>query len=128
MDVVTIDGKAYRVQVASLTRKSAVTDGSNAGRVNSGRMERDIIGTYYNYDISFGTSLLSPADYDALYEILTAPVDYHTITVPYGQGMKTFQAYVTGATDTLRRMTDRYKHWGDLTISFIAMEPMRRPS
>jgi len=125
MKPITIDGNEYDVQVTGLTRKAAVLDGKNAGRVLSGRMTRDIIGTYYNYDISFGTSKLSPADYDALYELLTAPVEYHTITVPYGQGTKTFEAYVANATDTLRRMTQNYNHWGDLTITFTAMEPQR---
>lgn len=127
MQPITIDGKVYNVSVLSLKRKGAVLDGKNVGRVLSGRMERDIIGTYYNYDLSFGTSLLSPADYDAMYEVLTAPVNYHTITVPYGQAMKTFEAYVANASDTLRRMKDGYNHWGDLTITFTAMEPARTP-
>lgn len=120
-----IDGHSYNVAVTGIKRKAAVLDGKNAGRVLSGRMVRDIIGTYYNYDVSFGTSLLSPTDYDALYELLTAPVDYHTIIIPYGQESLTFQAYVANASDTLRRMTENYNHWGDLTITFTAMEPQR---
>ena len=70
---------------------------------------------------------MSPTDYDALYETLTAPVDYHTITVPYGQETKTFRAYVSNASDVLRRMTDKVNLWGELTIKFTAMEPNRRP-
>ena len=120
-----IDGHSYNVAVTGIKRKAAVLDGKNAGRVLSGRMVRDIIGTYYNYDVSFGTSLLSPTDYDALYELLTAPVDYHTIIIPYGQESLTYQAYVANASDTLRRMTENYNHWGDLTITFTAMEPQR---
>lgn len=127
MNVITIDGRKFNVAVDKLTRKASVLDGKNAGRVLSGRMDRDIIGTYYNYELSFGTSMLSPVDYDALYELLTAPVDYHTITVPYGQGTKTFQAYVANASDTLSLMTDKMNLWGDLAIAFVAMEPERRP-
>lgn len=127
MDVITIDNKTYKVGVTSLKRGAAVLDGENAGRVLSGRMERDIIGTYYNYDLTFGTSTMSPTDYDAMYEVLTAPSDYHMITVPYGQGTKTFQAYVSNASDTLKRMTTACNLWGDLTIKFTAMEPMRTP-
>lgn len=127
MDVLTVDGKTYNIDVTSLKRSASVLDGSNAGRVLSGLMVRDIIGTYYNYDLTFGRSSLSPADYDALYETLTAPVDYHTITVPYGQTTKTFEAYVSNASDVLRRMTDKGNLWGELTIKFTAMEPNRRP-
>lgn len=127
MDVLTVDGKTYNIDVTSLKRSASVLDGTNAGRVLSGLMVRDIIGTYYNYDLTFGRSSLSPADYDALYETLTAPVDYHTITVPYGQETKTFRAYVSNASDVLRRMTDKVNLWGELTIKFTAMEPNRRP-
>lgn len=127
MNVITIDGKEYNVGVVSLKRGAAVLDGKNAGRVLTGRMVRDIIGTYYNYDLTFGRSLLSPTDYDALYEVLTAPQKCHIITVPYGQGTKTFEAYVSNASDALLRMTDTMNLWGDLTIKFTAMEPMRRP-
>ncbi|WNX84359.1 hypothetical protein RWV98_17560 [Agathobaculum sp. NTUH-O15-33] len=127
MNVLIVDGKTYNIDVTSLKRSASVLDGTNAGRVLSGLMVRDIIGTYYNYDLTFGRSSLSPADYDALYETLTAPVDYHTITVPYGQETKTFRAYVSNASDVLRRMTDKVNLWGELTIKFTAMEPDRRP-
>lgn len=127
MDILKIDGKTFNVGVTSLKRGAAVLDGENAGRVLSGRMVRDIIGTYYNYDLTFGTSNLSPADYDVLYDLLTAPVDCHTITVPYGQHTKTFEAYVSNASDTLKHMTDKMNLWGELTIKFTAMEPDRRP-
>lgn len=127
MAIIEIDGRAYDVYLIELKRSASVLDGENAGRVLSGRMVRDIIGTYYNYDAKFGTSQLSPEDYDALYETLTAPVDSHTITVPYGQGMKTFEAYVSNASDVLKRMSGAEKLWGELTIKFTAMEPERRP-
>lgn len=127
MDIIKVDGKTFNVAVTSLKRGAAVLDGENAGRVLSGRMARDIIGTYYNYDLTFGKSTIDPAEYDELYDLLTAPVDYHTITVPYGQRTKTFEAYVSNASDVLKRMTDRVNLWGELTIKFTAMEPDRRP-
>lgn len=127
MPVLTLDGKDYDVQVTGISRSAEIRDGQNADTLLSGRYSRDIIGTYYNYDVTFGTSKLSPADYDALYEVLTAPQDYHTLTIPYGQATKTFEVYITNVTDTLRRMTRNYNHWGDLTVSLIAIEPMRVP-
>lgn len=125
--VLVLDGRSYHVSVTKLKRKGEIIDGPNAGRVMSAVMKRDVLGTFYNYEITFGTSLLSPSDYDALYEILTAPVDSHTITVPYGQGIKTFEVYITSASDELARMKDDVNMWSSLTIDFIAMEPARRP-
>ena len=87
-------------------------------------MQRDIIGTFYNYTVQLDTNMLSESEYDELYEVLSAPVDYHQITVPYGQNALTFDAYVTSGDDTLN-MARSSKRWSGLSINFIAMEPQR---
>lgn len=124
-----LDGKSYNVFVpeSGIKRSGQVLDGDNAGRTQSGVMIRDIIGTYYNYSIEIDTSKTERAEYDALYQVLTAPVDSHTLTVPYAQETLTFQAYVTSAEDTLETMVDGNNLWGGLKINFIAMKPQRRP-
>ncbi len=126
--VFTIDGKSYNVSVTDLQRKASVLDGENAGRVMSGLMVRDIIGTYYNYSMTLDTRSLNFSDYDSLYEVLTAPVDCHSITVPYGQGTATFDAYISNADDVLKRMDGSRNLWGDLQINFVAMAPKRYPA
>ena len=50
-----------------------------------------------------------------------------TVTVPYGQGTVTFEAYVSGVEDELKRMGDGFNRWGGLTVTFTAMSPKRRP-
>ena len=90
-------------------------------------MIRDIIGTYYNYSISVDTRQTSLADYDELYETITAPVDFHVLKVPYGQRYMEFEAYITSADDTLEIMSEDGNRWKGLTINFIAMEPQRKP-
>lgn len=124
-----LDGKSYNVFVpeSGIKRSGQVLDGDNAGRTQSGVMIRDIIGTYYNYSIEIDTSKTERAEYDALYQVLTAPVDSHTLTVPYAQETITFQAYVTSAEDTLETMADGHNLWSGLKINFIAMKPQRRP-
>ena len=51
--IVTVDGTSYdvRVPAGGLKRSFQVLDGENAGRTLSGRMVRDIIGTFYNYEL-----------------------------------------------------------------------------
>lgn len=127
MEVFKLDGRGFNVTVKSLQRKASVLDRESAGRVLSGRMERDIIGTYYNYTVTLLTENMNVGDYDALYEILTAPVNSHTLVAPYGQGTISFEAYVTSADDNLRLMTSTANLWGDLKINFIAMQPKRYP-
>lgn len=122
-----LDGVSYNVMVpeGGLKRSGRVLDGDNAGRLQSGRMQRDIIGTYYNYSMQIDTSRLNVSQYDALYQVLTAPVDYHAVVMPYGQGTLSFQAYVSNVDDELILMQNGRNLWGNLSVNFIAMEPAR---
>lgn len=127
--MIQIDGKTYNVLIPrdGLSRSGQILDGDNAGRLQTGHMERDIIGTYYNYTLQIDTKGLSVSEYDELYEILTAPVDYHDITMPYGQGTITFQAYISGVEDKLLYIEDTHTLWGGMTVTFVAMAPRRTP-
>ena len=124
----TVDGVSYNVFVpeGGIKRSGQVLDGDNANRAKSGLMIRDIIGTFYNYTIEIDARRTSPEEYDRLYDVLTAPVDYHTICVPYGQTTLTFNAYVSSAEDTLDTMDGGVNKWGGLSVNFIAMKPNRR--
>lgn len=126
----TVDGIAYDVIVPEngengLKRKGSVLDGEKAGRLLSGSMERDIIGTYYNYTLQIETNRLNPAAYDALFEVLTAPVDYHMVSFPYGQDTLAFKAYVANVEDTLKIIQDGVRYWGGVNVNFVAMDPAR---
>lgn len=124
-----VDGVAYPVIVepGGLKRKAAVLDGENAGRAKSGKMIRDVIGTYYNYTLKLNTRGLAVAQYDTLYEVLSAPVDYHTIEMPYGQSTLTFQAYVSNVEDSLLDKGTEKTFWGDMSVTFTALAPKRVP-
>lgn len=127
-DIVTIDGKGFNVLIPEngITRSFEIADSENAGRLRSGAMLRDIIGTYYNYTIVFDTNQLSESEYDELYEVVSAPVDSHTIVVPYGQTILTFEAYVTSGQDVLKKI-GKSKRWTGLSLNFIAMKPQKTP-
>lgn len=129
MAVFSIDSVEYPgVLVPSLKRSFEILDGENAGRVKTGTMVRDVIGTYYNYSMELDTSESSIAEYDALYEVLSAPVDSHLLTVPYAQATLLFEAYVTSGEDNLISMENERNKWEGLSINFIAMSPKRRPA
>ena len=125
---ITLDGVTYStLHVNKLTRSFAVEDGPNAGRVNTGAMDRDIIGTYYNYHAEIDADAASREEYDAFFWAISAPVDSHTLVVPFAQSTLTFQAYVTQGQDELTFMEDAANRWGDLSFNFIAMAPQRTP-
>lgn len=125
---VTIDNKTYSVfvPVNGLKRSFQILDGDNAGRTLSGRMGRDIIGTFYNYELQIEPDKKNLADYDSLYQVISDPSkDSHIIVMPYGQETLTFEAYVTSGQDSLSRVKNNKKYWQGLTVQFIAMEPQR---
>lgn len=126
--VLTLDGVAYpNIHVVSLKRSFSVLDGDNAGRVMTGAMVRDIIGTYYNYSVEIDPVGTDPGEYDLFYESISAPVDSHALVVPYAQGTLEFEAYVSNGEDQLLSMYE-VNEWGNLTFNFIAMEPKRTPA
>ena len=126
--ILSLDGKAYfNLHVVSCKRSFSVLDGDNVGRVMTGAMTRDIIGTYYNYSLEIDPVSSDPEEYDDFYESISAPVDSHVLTVPYAQGTMTFDAYVANGDDELvSRYGDR-SEWQNLSINFVAMKPKRVP-
>lgn len=123
--VVIIDGATFDVGVASIKRRARIEDGPNQGTSKRGDWIRDVYGTHYDYILSFDTSAgLTRADYDTLYQVLTAPVEFHTIVVPYGQSTLSFTAGITGAEDNVILMDDGTV-WGNLSITFRAKSPQR---
>lgn len=123
--VVTIDDTSFDVGVEYIKRKARIEDGPNAGNSKRGDWIRDVYGTFYDYILAFDTSAgLTRADYDTLYNVITAPVEFHTLVVPYGQSTLSFEAGITGAEDNVILM-DNGTVWGNLSITFRAKSPQR---
>lgn len=126
--VFTVDGVEYpNIHVTNLKRSFSVLDGDNAGRTMDGAMHRDIIGTYFNYSVEIDPDDSDPDEYDALYEVLSSPVDSHTVSFPYGRSVLTFEAYVANGEDELFSLYNDFGRWHNFTINFVAMNPQRRP-
>ena len=126
--VVTIDGASFDVGVEYIKRQARIEDGPNAGNSKRGDWIRDVYGTYYDYILAFDSSAgMTRADYETLYSILTAPVEFHTLVVPYGQSTLSFTAGITGAEDNVILMDDGTV-WGNLSITFRAKSPQRLAS
>lgn len=125
----TIDGESFpSVCVQRLSRGFTVKDGENAGYSLSGLHIRDIVGTYLTYTVVLDASLMSPADYDRLFEILAAPTAYHTVVFPYAQQTVSFEAEVTSGSDELLLCESTYNTWENLTFVFQSRKPVKTPT
>lgn len=76
-----LDGQSYDVDVLSIKRKAEFLD-KYAERTESGDLERELIGVYFNYQLKLAPST-NPTEYDRLWEKLTEAEEFHTVTVPY---------------------------------------------
>ena len=127
-DIFSIDGKFYDISIpeGGITRNFSVLDTDKSGRTISGDMNRVIIGTYYNYTIQLNMKNLSPKEYDDFYEKISEPTESHLLSVPYGQEMLTFKAYVTQGQDTMQHKRQGKNKWTGLSLNFVALSPQRR--
>lgn len=127
---VIMDGVSYRLNVRyeTLGRSFRLEEGQNAGTMLSGDYTRDLMGTYYDYSMEVEPDPRFPADYDAFYEAILAPVSSHSLTLPYGQSTITFDAMVSEGTDLYRGKVANRTRWGGLQVQFTAKKPQRTPT
>ena len=124
---ITIDGTEYNVRIKyeTLRRAFEVAEGQNSGVSIDGTMIRDIIGTRYNYQIDVEPDPADPTDYDAFYQLISAPTASHEVMFPYGQETITFNAAIQSGSDVYFGNIGGSNRWGGLSIVFKAFEPQR---
>jgi len=124
--VIIIDGETFDIPIISLDESCDFLD-KFAERTVDGKLKRELIGVYFNQQIRFGAPT-DTAELAALWEKLTEPVEFHTVTVPDADGVDfTFSAYFANVRRSLRKHTAAKTFWKSLTVNFIAEEPARTP-
>lgn len=118
-----LDGVTYNVFVTALKRSFSVLDTDQTGRTQDGEMYRDIVGTYYNYEMTVQANGSDVAALDRLWEALSQPVVSHVCVFPYNQTTLTQRMYVTSGSQEVRQLTKNKTYWNGITFSFVAMSP-----
>ena len=117
----TIDGNSWDVP-CKIERISEIRASEISGMLLDKSYFNDVIGTYLSYNISLVVPLGKESLYSQIYEILTTPVDAHTLVVPYNQSTITLTGRVEKVSDTyISRNGTNY--WMDVSFSFISNEP-----
>ena len=119
-----INDETFDVGVVNIIRKPSI-DRINLGTTLDGVKHYKTKGTYYDYEITISTRHMNVAEYDRLYEILTAPVESYMVTVPYGQVEKPFKAIISVGNDNILQNFSTLRKWGSLKIIIEALEPER---
>ncbi len=124
--VFKIDGIDYNVNVESLKRSFEVADTDATGRTADWVMHRDVVGTFYNYNLKISVRNYDFDSYNSFYQSISSPVKSHVLEVPWGSETLVFDAYVTKGSDNLILKKGNKNLWNGLSCNFIAMEPQRR--
>lgn len=124
MALFKIDGQEFDIPLVGIQREASVLD-KYATRTENGDLQREIIGVYYNYTLTFPKLSLDTAEYAALWDKVTEPVEFHDFVVPDSEGSYSFKGYITVSGDTLVKVHNGKNYWGGLSIKFIAKSPAR---
>ena len=122
--VIIIDNKAYAVRITELKRTADILD-KYAERTEDGELHREVIGTYYNYQLKIGVKRGERALYNELFDVLSAPVDCHLVELPHDH--VAFKGYFSSISDNIKLVDDDGFDCDGLTCKLTAMKPRRRP-
>jgi hypothetical protein len=122
--MIKIDGISYDIPVMKIVRRADFLD-KYAERTEDGNLTRKLIGVYFNYQLTLGATN-NTEEYSRLWNKLTEPVEFHTVTVPDESGDYTFTAYFSNVGDEMFKQRNGKNYWKNLTVNFIAQAPARR--
>lgn len=127
MSLFKIDGRPYNVivPIGGIQRSFEVYSSRQDQTIN-GKRVYNVVGTYYGYTITVDTSGTSAEEYDRLFEVISAPEEWHNFELPYGQEILKFRGHIEAGGDTMYTKRGGVSSWGDLTFTVISTRPQRR--
>lgn len=131
MSYIKLNGTEFDAEVAisSYNRNFNVLDGENAGRVMTGRMVRDIIGTYIGHKIKVFRRDDNYEGLDRFWDYLVehSVDDFVMLEAADGQNTIAYEAYYTAASQDIEKVENGINYWGEIEINFIPMDAQVNP-
>lgn len=131
MSYIKINGVEFDAEVAisKYNRSFNVLDGENAGRVMSGRMIRDIIGTYIGNKITVFRRGDNYAGLDKFWDYLVEHSIDDSVMLEAADGQSTisYEAYYTSASQDIEKVENGTNYWGEIEINFVPMDAQVKP-
>lgn len=121
---IAIDGIEFNIPLVSVKRTADVLD-KYAERSEDGDLKREILGVYYNYQLSVGT-IDDDIMYEKLWDKLTEPVEFHDFLLPTTGGTYSFRGYISSVSDEIEKVYSDTAKFKGLTCKFTAKSPARR--
>lgn len=122
---IRIDGITFDIPLISISRTGDFLD-KYAERTEDGDLKRELIGVYFNFDLSFGT-INDDALYERLFDKLTEPVEFHDFVLPTVKGEYSFRGYITSVSDEIEKILEDTVKFKGLQCKLISKQPARKP-
>lgn len=131
MSYLKINGIEFDADVAisAYNRSFSVLDGENAGRVLSGRMTRDIIGTYIMHKITIFRRGDNYQGLDTVWDYLVEHSVDDSVMLEAADDQTTisYEAYYTSASQDIEKVEGGINYWGEIELSFVPMDAQVKP-
>ena len=111
-----IDGVEFNVK-CSIEREIEVKESSISGMLLNGQVFRDILGTYYSYEVRLEMPLKNKGRYHTLIELLSEPVDGHVFVLPYNNEEIQLTGKVDKPKDVWVKLPSGYTYWDGLKFT-----------
>lgn len=122
---IKIDNQYFDVPMVSIKRTADFLD-KYAERTEDGDLKRELIGVYFNYQMTFGT-IDDDDTYQALFDKLTEPIEFHDFEVPTVKGVYKFKGYISGVSDEIEKILKDTSKFKGLQCKLTAKKPARTP-
>jgi hypothetical protein len=126
MSYLKINGTEFDndIAISEYTQSYSVLDGDNAGRVLTGRMSRDIIGTFVTYKVTVFRRGDNYQGFDEFFDFLKEHSVDDSVQVELMDGQRTisFEAYYTSFERSLPRVVNGINYWDEVEVHFISMD------
>lgn len=124
--MIKVDGISWPV-ACEVHRKPDVRISDISGLMLTKAIFNDVLGTYANYSVAIPVPRGNEAEYAALFEILSNPVEGHTFELPYNSGNIAVVGIVSGLTDTPYLTPSGY-YWEGCRFEITANYPSKTMS
>ncbi len=124
---IIVDGRYFDIPMVSLKREAPFLD-KFAERVETGDLERELIGVYYNFTLTVGSSdSFREVDYEEFWDFMTEPKEFRDFSLPIKKGYYKFRGYITKVSDEYEKILGDDAVFTGFTCKMIAKSPARTP-
>ena len=114
---IIVDGTYFDLPMVSLKRSADFLD----------KLHRELIGVYYNFTLTVGASTAfgETTDYDAFWDKMTEPAEFHDFELPSGNGTYRFTGYISSVSDEYSKILAGDSQFKGFTCKMTAQAPAR---